>query len=41
MPKNKIRAITALLVPVLRHNFGIINWRLEKIRKIEKKLERY
>jgi hypothetical protein len=29
--KNKITAIGALAVPVLRYRFGIINWRLEKI----------
>jgi hypothetical protein len=28
-PKNKIQAIGALAVPVLRHSFGIINWRQE------------
>jgi hypothetical protein len=25
--KNKINAIGALAAPVLRHSFGIINWR--------------
>jgi hypothetical protein len=35
--KNKITAIGTLTVPVLRHNFGIINWRLEKIKKIDRK----
>ena len=33
--KNEITAIGALAVPVLRCSFGIINWRLEKIRKID------
>ena len=28
---NKIAAIGALSVPVLRYSFGIINWRIEKI----------
>ena len=32
--KNKITAIGALAVPVLKYSFGIINWRLEEIRKI-------
>ena len=32
--KNKIIAIGALVMPVLRYSFGIINWRLEEIRKI-------
>jgi hypothetical protein len=31
--KNKITAIGALAVPVLRYSFGIINWRIEEIRK--------
>jgi hypothetical protein len=29
--KNKITAIAALAVLVLRYNFGMINWRLEEI----------
>ena len=32
--RNKITAIGALAVPVLKHSFGVINWRLEEIRKI-------
>ena len=35
--KNKITAIGALAVLVLRHSFGIINLRLEEIRKIDRK----
>jgi hypothetical protein len=35
--KNKITAIAALAVPVLRYSFGIINWRLEEIKKIDRK----
>jgi hypothetical protein len=35
--KNEITAIGALAVPALRYRFGIINWRLEKIREIERK----
>jgi len=31
--KNKITAIGALAVPVLRYSFGIINWMREEIRK--------
>jgi hypothetical protein len=27
--KNRITVIGALAVPVLRHSFGIINWKLE------------
>jgi hypothetical protein len=35
--KNKIAAIGALAVPVLSYSFGIINWRLEEIRKVDMK----
>jgi len=31
--KNKITAIVALAVPVLRYSFGILNWIREEIRK--------
>ena len=31
--RNKITAIAALAVPVLRYSFGIINWRIEEIKK--------
>ena len=33
--KNKIQAIGSLAVPVLRHNFGIVNWHQEELQKIE------
>jgi hypothetical protein len=35
--KDKITAIGALAVLVLRYSFGIINWRLEETRKIYRK----
>jgi len=35
--RNKITAIEALAVPVLRYSFGIINWRTEDIKKIDRK----
>ena len=35
--KNKITATGALAVRVLRCSFGIINWRFEEIRKIDRK----
>jgi hypothetical protein len=35
--KNKITAIVTLAVPVFRYSFGIINWRLEEIEKIDRK----
>ena len=35
--RNKITAVGALAVPVLRYNFGIINWRTEEIKKIDRK----
>ena len=37
--RNKITAIGALAVTVLRYKFGIINWRIEEIKKTGK-LER-
>ena len=35
--RNKITAIGALAVPVLRYTFGIINWRIEEIKQIDRK----
>ena len=35
--RNKITATGALAVPVLRYSFGIINWRTEEIKKIDRK----
>jgi hypothetical protein len=35
--RNKITAIGALMVPVLRYSFGIINWRIEEIKQIDRK----
>jgi hypothetical protein len=35
--RNKVTAIGALAVPVLRYSFGIINWRIEGIKKINRK----
>jgi hypothetical protein len=35
--RNKITAIGALAVPVLKYNFGTINWRLEEIKQIDRK----
>jgi len=37
---NKITAIGALAVPVLRYSFGIINWGTEEIKRLTGKLER-
>jgi hypothetical protein len=34
---KKITAIGALAVPVFRYSFGIINWRLEEIKQIDRK----
>jgi hypothetical protein len=31
---NTITAIRALVIPVLRYSFSIIDWKLEEIRKI-------
>jgi hypothetical protein len=35
--RNKITAVGALAVPVLRYSFGMINWRLEEIKQIYRK----
>jgi hypothetical protein len=35
--RNKIIAIGALAVPVLRYSFGVINWRTEEIKQIDRK----
>jgi hypothetical protein len=35
--KNEITAIAALAVQVPRYKFGIMNWRLEELRKIDRK----
>jgi iron-sulfur cluster repair protein YtfE (RIC family) len=35
--KNKIQAIGALAVPVLKYSFGIINWHQEELRKLDRK----
>jgi hypothetical protein len=35
--KNNITAIGALAIPVLRYSFGIINWTLEEIKKLDGK----
>jgi hypothetical protein len=38
--KNKITALGALPVPVLRYSYGKATWRLEEPRKLTGKLER-
>jgi hypothetical protein len=35
--RNKITAIGVLAVPVLRYSFGIINWRTEELKQIDRK----
>jgi hypothetical protein len=35
--KNRITAIEALAIPILRYSFCIINWRLKEIRKVDRK----
>ena len=36
-PKNKIQAIGSLAIPVLRYDFGIVNWRPEELHKLDRK----
>jgi len=38
--RNKITATGALVVPVLRYSFGIINWRIEEIQQIDRKIRK-
>jgi len=38
--KNKITATGTLVVLVLKYTFGIINWRLEEITKIHRKIRK-
>jgi hypothetical protein len=35
--RNKFTAVGALAVPVLRYSFGIVNWRIEEIKQIDRK----
>jgi hypothetical protein len=35
--KNKITAINTLAVPILRYSFGIIQWKLSEIKKLDTK----
>jgi len=35
--RNKITVIGALAASVFRYSFGIINWRTEEIKKIDRK----
>jgi len=35
--RNKITAIGALAVPLLRYSFGAINWRIEELKQIDRK----
>jgi hypothetical protein len=35
--RNKITAIGALAVPILRYSFGVIDWRIEEVKQIDRK----
>ena len=35
--RNKITAIGALAVPVLKYSVGLINWRIEEIKEVGRK----
>ena len=39
--RNKITTTGALAIPILRYSFGIINWRIEDIKKLNEKPEGY
>jgi hypothetical protein len=38
--KNKIQAIGSLAVPILRYIFGIVNWHLEELLKLDRKTKK-
>jgi hypothetical protein len=38
--KNKITGIGALAIPVFRYSFGIINWRMEEMKQIDRKTKK-
>ena len=38
--KNKIQAISLLSLPVLRYNFGIINWCQKEMKKLDRKIRK-
>jgi len=35
--KNKIQAVGSLAIPVLKYDFGIVNWRPEELQKLDRK----
>ena len=38
--ENKLEAINTLAIPVVTYSFNIINWNLEEIRRIDRKIRK-
>ena len=40
MQKNKLEAINILAIPVVTYSFNVINWNLEEIRRMHRKIRK-
>ena len=38
--KNKLEAINTLAIPLVTYSFSVINWNLEEIRRMDKKIRK-
>ena len=38
--KNKLEAINTLAIPVVTYSFNVINWNLEEIRRMDRKIRK-
>jgi len=38
--KNKITTVGVLAIPVIRYSFDIINWSLEEVKKVDRKIRK-
>ena len=38
--KNKLEAINTLAIPVVSYSFNVVNWNLEEIRRIDRKIRK-
>ena len=36
--KNKLKAINTLAIPVVTYSFNVVNWNLEEIKRIDRKI---
>ena len=37
--RNKLEAINTLVIPVVSYSFNVINWNLEEIKRIDRKID--